>query len=147
MNNILETGIPPLGWKNSKTVLIPKTKMPKVSEFRPIALTNVSYKIFMGVCKNAIVKHMESNCNLEDVQAGFTKDRRLEDNLFLLQYCIGESKSKCKPLIIASVDFSKAFDSVSREKLIRAMMLYKVDESVIDVIAKLYMEDQTDLFY
>ena len=39
------------GWKGSKTVMIPKTKRPIAKEHRPIALTNVGYKLFMGLGK------------------------------------------------------------------------------------------------
>ena len=48
-NCVLCWGSPPEYWRKSKTVMIPKTKQPKAMEFRPIALTNVEYKIFMNV--------------------------------------------------------------------------------------------------
>ena len=46
-NIVLEDGIVPGGWKKSRTVMIPKTNKPRAREHRPIALTNVGYKLFM----------------------------------------------------------------------------------------------------
>ena len=44
-----------------------------------------------------------------ELQAGFTKRRRIVDNLFILQYCIHESFNKKNPLFQISIDFEKAF--------------------------------------
>ena len=53
-NNILNEGVVPANWKNSKTILIKKKYKPKVSDFIPIALTDISYKLMMGILKDKI---------------------------------------------------------------------------------------------
>ena len=47
-NEMLETGEVSGEWKKSKTRMIAKVKKPRVREHRPIALTSVGYKLFMG---------------------------------------------------------------------------------------------------
>ena len=51
---ILESGEENPNWDTSKTTLVPKIKKPTVKDFRPIALTNISYKIFMGIIRGKI---------------------------------------------------------------------------------------------
>ena len=88
LNKIIRTGHIPEQWKNSKTTLIQKKSKPNCADFRPIALTNTSYKIFMGLLKEKLFRHLkEQGCVLE-LQAGFTGGRRLEDNILILKYCI-----------------------------------------------------------
>ena len=50
-----------------------------------------------------------------------------------------------KSFLVTAVDFQKAFDSVSRVNLIRALLYYKCDPRVIDVIASLYAGDHTKI--
>ena len=57
MNLMMESGRVPAEWKNSRTVMIPKGKKHETREPRPIALTNVGYKIFTGLIKDKIVEH------------------------------------------------------------------------------------------
>ena len=54
MNKVLENCDPPIRWQKSRTSLIPKKQKPKPSELRPIALTDVSYKVFMGIMKKSL---------------------------------------------------------------------------------------------
>ena len=51
-----------------------------------------------------------------------------------------------KALLVAAIDFAKAFDSVDRGQLIRALMKYKCDHQLIDIIAGLYNGDTTNLY-
>ena len=56
MNNILDKL--PSTWTESKTVLIPKKNKLTVKDLRPIALTNTTYKLFMGILKSKMEKHI-----------------------------------------------------------------------------------------
>ena len=99
LNDVLETGNIPDDWKESKTILIEKKSKPQAIDFRPIALTNVYYKIFMGIIKNKIEDHIKENNKINDFQAGSTKDRSIADNLFLLKHCVEQSYKLKKTLV------------------------------------------------
>lgn len=78
-------------WSISKTVLVPKKKKPTIKDLRPIALTNATYKLVMGILKTKIEHHVRYIKQENEVQAGFTKNRRIADNLYILDFCIKES--------------------------------------------------------
>ena len=56
----------------SRTVMVPKVKKPKVTELRPIALTNIGLKVTMAVVRNSLEEHIRKNELEKEVQAGFT---------------------------------------------------------------------------
>ena len=89
----------------------------------------------MSVIKEKIVTHLITNDEMHCLQMRFTRGRRLEDNLFMLVYCLRSAERMKKNLIITAVDFAKAFDSVSRVNLIKTLVYYKCDPRLIDVIA------------
>ena len=78
-----------------------------------------------------------------ETQAGFTKGGRIEDNLFLLNYCVETSYKKKSPLFVTSIDYSKAFDSIKRGRMIEALMMYRVHPMVIEIITNIYQDDST----
>lgn len=125
--------------------MIPKKSKPEAKDLRPIALTNYSYKIFMAILKDKIENHLRSNREIKENQAGFTAGARIEDNLFIMQYCVEESYKKKTPLIVTSIDFTKAFDSIKREKIIEALIKYKVHPTIITIIANIYEKDNTKI--
>ncbi|XP_068250211.1 uncharacterized protein [Palaemon carinicauda] len=116
LQNETEEKNKPEKWKKSKTKMIKKVKKPTVKDLRPIALTNASYKIFMALMKDEIEEHLERNMEMKETQAGFTKGGRVEDNIFILQYCVEESYKRKESLIVISIDFKKAYDSIKRKK-------------------------------
>ena len=145
VNKLMRDGRPPADWKKSSTILIPKKGKPTSRELRPLAMTNVTYKIFMSLIKERIVKHLERNDMISEYQAGFTKGRRIEENLMVLRYCMVDSMKNGKPLYVAAIDYAKAFDSVKREAIIFALRKYKCEPRIIEIIANLYTEDTTTL--
>ena len=100
----------------------------------------------MAIIKGKIEKHIESSNLMENLQSGFTKRRQVEDNIFLLNYCINESFRKNKQLIVISIDFSKAFDSIKRSSLIEAMKKYRIHPNVINSVFNIYNGDSTQIY-
>ena len=47
---------------------------------------------------------------------------------------------------MVAIDFEKAFDSVDRVALIRALMYYKCDPRLIDVVLDLYVGDRIEIW-
>ena len=135
----------PENWKSSKTIMIPKCNKPTAKDHRPIALLNVGYKVFMAAVKKKIIEHMEANDQGEELQAGFSEGRRIEENLFLLKYCIDRSYIEKTLLVVVAVDFQKAFDSVDRGALIRALMEYRCDSQLISIVKDIYDGDWTNM--
>ncbi len=109
-NNLLNDKEIPDDWKISTTKMIPQKGKPTAKDLRPIALLYCSHKIFMSIVKEKIEQQLLCNDEIKEAQAGFTKGRRIEDNIMILQYCVEESYRRKKPLIVTAVDFSKAYD-------------------------------------
>ena len=91
--------------------MIPKTRHPKAKDLRLIALTNVGYKLMMSVIRNSLEDRIIKNRLAKETQAGFT-EKRIGNNIFLLN-CIEKSFKMKKPLIVTSIDFAKAYDSIN----------------------------------
>ena len=144
-NTIIETGEKPSGWELSHTKMISKNKKPTVGELRPIALLDTLYKTFMGTIREKIEKHLSKNDMWNELQAGFSKGRRIADNLFILKHCVERTYVLKRSLIVISVDFQKAFDSIMRSKLLTTMMKAKIDSKIINIIAEIYSNDRTSI--
>ncbi|CAL4160738.1 unnamed protein product [Meganyctiphanes norvegica] len=147
--------------------MIKKIKKPSARDFRPIALLNVSYKIYMSFIREEIENHLRRNNQIRDNQIGFTEGGRIEYNHFILQYIVekimkGEeleekflvkgdkiridSKKVNKiELVVVALDYKKAYDSIDRKSLIETLIKYKIDPIVIDLIAKMYRKDKTKI--
>jgi hypothetical protein len=76
------------------------------------------YKIFSKTIESTAVNHLESSNILGESQGAFRKDRRIEDHIFTLHGICSLAKSSKKPLYIAFLDLSKAFDRVWPEGLL-----------------------------
>ena len=122
-NNVVEGEIPER-WCKSRTKMIGKENKPSVNDFRPIAVTNITYKIFMAIMRDRIERHLKLNNLIKDNQLGFTEGGRLEYNHIMMQYIV-EQIYKGKEggiLILMALDFKKAYDSINRKKMIETLI-------------------------
>ena len=103
------------------------------SNYRPITLLNIAYKIFAMLLNNRLTAIVESQ--LEDYQMGFRPDRSTIDNIFIVKQVFEKCHEYNINLHNIFVDYTHAFDSVSREKIIiECLMQYKVPSKLIHLI-------------
>jgi hypothetical protein len=74
-------------------------------------------------------------------QAGFCKDYRIIDQLFILQTLIEHNKAKKKPLYYCFVDFKKAFDIVPCEVLWQKLASLRVEGRFLQCLQAMYAKD------
>ena len=94
--------------------LIPKVKNPElVSEFCPISLCNVGYKLFSKVLANRLKRILPKI--ITEHQSAFTKDHLILDNILIAfesLHCKQNHKSEKDGYMALKLDMSKAYDRV-----------------------------------
>lgn len=112
------------------STMVPRKSKSKVSELRPIAMTDVSYKPFMSVTvKGTTEEHLTNNLVKENCFF-FSKKGRIENDLMILKYCIGNSFKERETLYVTTVDIAKAYNSVKRDTLIETLKEYRKEKVV-----------------
>ena len=126
----------PSCWKPTTIIPIHKPGKPtsSPSSFRPISLTSCVSKLFEHLILSRLTFHLESNHLLSSCQAGFRSGRSSLDQILTLSQSIWDGFQKKKPpdrTILASVDFSKAFDSVWHSALFHKLLSLKLSPGFV----------------
>ena len=135
-----------LSWHNSGTIshplnhtfvtLIPKIKNPEsVSDYRPINLCNVLYKIFSKVLANRLKKILPSI--ISEPQSAFTKNRLIMDNILVAYeslYYMNNMRIGKPDYMAVKLDMSKAYDRVEWVYLENVMRKMGFSENWIGLI-------------
>ena len=108
------TGTMPEGVNDTTIVLIPKVDNPeRVSEFRPISLCNVIYKVVAKCLVNRLRPILDEIISPE--QSAFVPGRLITDNALIAFECfhyIQQEKDPEKSFCAYKLDLSKAYDRV-----------------------------------
>ena len=121
--NILNFVIMPPDFNATHICLIPKRNNPqKVTDYRPISLTNVLSRIVSKVLANRLKKILPHIISMS--QSAFLPDRLITDNVlvaFETMHCINQRRKGKEGLMAIKLDMSKAFDRVEWPCLERIM--------------------------
>ena len=120
-NECLRLGVYP--WNTSLvTPLYKKGRIYEPNNYRAIAVASILGKIFSSILLQRLIKFRAENCPDSPNQLGFCKKAQTSDHILTLSTCIDKYINVEKRyLYTCFVDFSKAFDTVSREAL-----MYKI---------------------
>ena len=107
-------GVAPPKFHETHIVLIPKTKNPsRVTDYRPISLCNVAYKIASKFAAN-IIKVVLKDIVCEN-QSAFVSERLITDNVLMAHELMDHINKKRKGKdgeMALKLDMSKAYDRV-----------------------------------
>ena len=121
-NLIIQFGTIPCDWKLANvTPIFKKGSSSDPSNYRPISLTAVCCKLFESVIKNELVNFLTENELLSASQHGFLKKHSTCSNLLEAINDWSLNLDQKAGTLVAYVDFSKAFDSVSIPKLLHCL--------------------------
>ena len=114
----LQTGKLPADWTKANVMpVFKKGDKSPVANYRPISLTCILCKVLEHILASNIVKHLNGQGILYDLQHNFREKRSCETQLIMLIEDLARSASVGKQTDIILLDFSKAFDKVNHSKL------------------------------
>jgi hypothetical protein len=111
-------------FNHTNIALIPKVDNPsKVNHFKPISLTNFSYKIISKILSNRFKPLLQKL--ISPMQSAFLKGRSIHDNTILAHEIFHSMKHKQGRggLMAVKLDMEKAFDSMEWGFLLEIMKL------------------------
>ena len=128
----------PSSWLYSEVVMIVKNYQEdtrSLSNYRPISLTNISYKIFASMVQSRLSRCLDNR--IRPTQFGFHKSRSTTQPIHILGRLLEVHGRQPSPLHVLFLDWSKAFDSVTFTAIMSAMQFIGVSTHVIDVVMPL----------
>lgn len=133
--HILQGNDVPNSLNHTHIVLIPKLPNPtRLSDFRPISLCNVVYKIASKVISNRLKSCLP--LLISETQSAFTPGRLISDNIMMayeIFHSMKNNPSRSGSMAI-KVDMSKAYDRVEWEFLQKIMLKFGFDRRWVNVI-------------
>ena len=117
-----------------------------MSNYRGITVASVIAKLFAMILEQMIASWAEDHAVKAKGQAGFRKEFRTTDNIFILRSLIDKQrqtrlKGKAGKLYCSFVDFRKTFDTVPRAVLWQVLEELGVAGRILNVIKSLYALD------
>ena len=143
-NFALTNKISPSIWLESQIIPIPKKgDLTLPTNYRGISLLPIAAKIYNKLILNRLRPKIEPI--LRKNQNGFRPGRSTLSQILTLRRIIEEIKHCNKTAALIFVDFSKAFDSVNREKMFEILALYGIPPEIINAIKVLYSNTKSTI--
>jgi hypothetical protein len=137
LNRCLDEQTIPDDWNNAVITLIHKKgDQKRLENYRPISLLSHLYKLFTRVISNRLTNKLDSYHPVE--QAGFRQGYSTNDHLQTIKMVIQKHNEYKMPLVLAFIDYEKAFDSVEIWAVMRGLTKCSVDYRYIQLLNNIY---------
>ena len=142
LNAILQTGKIPDEWRKSNIWLIHKAgDDSEVANYRPITLSNLTYKFFMTIITARLNNLLEKHHVLSNIQGGFRSERGCQQKIRLALAVRLYAKQRQRPLSSLYLDLAKAYDSVNHTALWQTLEQMKFTNNFINLLRNIYTDN------
>ena len=139
----LRNGIVSASWKQANvTPIYKKGDKKDPGNYHPVSLTSLVCKTLEHVLASQIMKHLETNEILADVQYRFRSNHSCEAQFFLTIDDLTRALDKKLQVDVAILDFEKVFDKVAHTRLIHKLHYYSIRGDLLQWI-KSFLTDRT----
>ena len=126
-NTSITKGEVPTDWRLANVIpIFKKGKKYLASNYRPVSLTCICYKLLKHIVVSNILKHLDLHNILVDCQHGFRAKRSCETQLLTLSHELLSNLHSSIQTDLIILDFSKAFDKVPHKKLLWKLNNYGI---------------------
>ena len=131
-------------WHTTILQMLPKDgDLNELSNWRPIAILSIFYKIFYKLIYNRISSHRFQVQSFD--QHGFTPGIRIEDAILCTEIAMEYHEEFNMPLWRISMDIRKAFDTIDHIALMRALRSRGLPEEYVSLLSVLYSNQKASV--
>ena len=115
--------------RHSILICLPKGDKPRqyLKNWRPLSMLSALYKLLSGTMANRIKQVL--NSLISKSQSAFIENRFIGDNTRLIYDVMHTTETNNIPALLMSIDFEKAFDSLSWKFLYKTLKLFGFGDS------------------
>ncbi len=121
-------------------VLKPRATSTDLKDHRTITVCSLLDKLYSTCLTKRLSAWGEENCLRAGTQTGFRRHHQTLDNVLVLRALTERFRHDSQPLYCAFIDFTKAYDTVPREKLWRKLQARGVSGWMLDALQAQYAE-------
>ena len=110
----------------------------KISNYRPISLLNIAYKLYASIIQKRLANHIDPM--ISRTQFGFRQNRCTTHALYVARRLQDISEQSGDTVIMTLLDWEKAFDRVAHPRLMEALERMNIPAKLRNVIAGLYSD-------
>ena len=138
LNFALETGTLSIEQKRGILTLIPKKDKDRLllKNWRPLTLLNLDYKILAKALAKRMIQYLPFL--IDEDQTGYVKGRFIGCNIRLIEDLLIYTSANKVDGILLTIDFEKAFDSISWSFMLKSLHLFNFGQKFISYIKTLY---------
>ena len=100
--------------------------------YRPVSLTCVLCKVLKSIIREVMVNHMIESNLYRDCQHGFRKGRSCTTQLLQVMEDFTYLIDNSQPIDVIYLDFQKAFDQVSHQRLLYKLNSYGITVNILN---------------